>query len=133
MGRHAYDTGGGDFTDYEFQVPIFAITREVPQRVAKGESDKLSFSFVIEGFESAIEKARAAAGDKDVTGIGGENAAQQRIRARLVDEIQIEVMPALLGGGFRLFEHLADEQIELGKLEVMETSTITHVKRRIVK
>lgn len=133
MGRHAYDTGGGDFTDYEFQVPIFAITREVPQRVAKGESDKLSFSFVIDGFESAIEEARAATGDKDVTVMGGENAAQQCIRAKLVDEIQIEVMPVLPGGGLRLFEHLADEQIELGKLKVMETSAVTPLKFRVVK
>jgi len=76
MGRHAYDMANGDFTDYEFQVPIFVITHEAPQRVAKGENDALSFIFVTNGVKTAIERARAAARDKDVTPVGGANAAQ---------------------------------------------------------
>jgi dihydrofolate reductase len=133
MGRHAYDMANGDFTDYEFQVPIFVITHEAPQRVAKGENDALSFIFVTNGVKTAIERARAAARDKDVTPVGGANAAQQCLAEGLVDELQVDVMSVLLGGGLRLFEHLGDAQIELEKLKVIEIPTRTHLRFRVVK
>jgi dihydrofolate reductase len=137
MGRCAYDMADGDFTDYEFQVPIFVITHEAPERVAKGENDSLSFTFVTDGVSSAIEKAKAASlrseGDKDVTMIGGANTAQQCIRAGLVDEIHIDLMPILLGGGLRLFEHLGSEQIKLEKIKVIEAPTRTHLSFRLIK
>ena len=72
MGRRSYDMGEGDFTGYEFQVPIFVLTHRAPERAAKGENERLTFTFVTDGIESAIEKARAAAGDKDVAVIGAE-------------------------------------------------------------
>jgi dihydrofolate reductase len=137
MGRRAYDMADGDFTDYEFQVPIFVLTHEVPEKVAKGENERLTFTFVTDGVESAIEKAKAASlrsgGDKDVTVIGGANTAQQCIRARLLDEIQIDLMPLLLGEGLRLFEHLGAEEIELEKTEVIDAPTRTHLRFRVVK
>lgn len=133
MGRRAYDMADGDFTDYEFQVPIFVITHEAPERAAKGENDNLSFTFVTDGVTSAIEKAKAAAGDKDVTIIGGASSAQQSIREGLVDEIRIDLMPVLLGGGLRLFEHLGSEAINLEKLKVIEATVRTHLRFRVVK
>jgi dihydrofolate reductase len=77
MGRRAYDMAEGDFTDYEFQVPIFVLTHDAPEKAAKGENERLTFTFVTGGIESAIEKAKVAAGDKYVTVIGGANTAQQ--------------------------------------------------------
>ncbi|MDQ3005335.1 MAG: dihydrofolate reductase, partial [Chloroflexota bacterium] len=77
MGRHAYDMANGDFTGYEFQVPIFVLTHHVPEQVAKGENQNFKFNFIIDGIESAIEKARAAAGEKDVTVVGGADIFQQ--------------------------------------------------------
>jgi dihydrofolate reductase len=120
MGRHAYDMAQGDFTDYEFQTPIFVLTHHVPAKVAKGENERLSFTFVTDGIESAIEKAKAAAGDKHVTVIGGANIGQQCIQKGLVDEIQIGIMPVLLGGGLRLFDDLGFEPLQLERLSVME-------------
>ena len=67
MGRHAYDMTDGDWTDYEFQVPIFVLTHRPPERPAQG----LKFTFVTDGVESAMKQAHAAAGDKDVTVVGG--------------------------------------------------------------
>jgi dihydrofolate reductase len=133
MGRRAYDMGNGDFTDYEFQVPIFVLTHEVPDTVAKGENEKLAFTFVTDGVESAIEKAKAAAGNKDVAVIGGANIAQQCLKAGLLDEIQIDLMPLLLGEGLRLFEHLSMEQIELEKTKVIDAPVRTHLIFRVVK
>jgi dihydrofolate reductase len=133
MGRHAYDMGNGDFTDYEYQVPIFVLTHQVPEKAAKGENAQLKLTFVTDGIESAIEQAKAAAGDKDVTVIGGANIAQQLIRARLVDEIEIGIMPVLLGEGLRFFEHLGTEQIELEKVKVLESGDRTDLRFRVVK
>jgi dihydrofolate reductase len=133
MGRRAYDMAEGDFTDYEFQVPIFVLTHGVPEKVTKGENERLTFTFVTDGIESAIEKAKAAAGDKYVTVIGGANIAQQCIKKGLFDEIQIGIVPFLLGEGLRLFEHLGNEQIELERMRVLESPTRTDLRFRVVK
>src|SRR5215467_15864154 len=71
MGRRAYDMAKGDLTDYEYQVPIFVLTHHVPEQRPKGENDQLRVTFVTDGIQSAIEKAQAAAGDKQVTVVGG--------------------------------------------------------------
>src|SRR5437667_10268738 len=71
MGRRAYDMAEGDLTDYEYQVPIFVLTHHVPEKMAKGQNDRLTVTFVIEGIESAIEKAKAAAGDRQIMGVCG--------------------------------------------------------------
>jgi dihydrofolate reductase len=133
MGRHAYDMAEGDFTGYEFQVPIFVVTHRVPQQVAKGENDKLRFTFVTDGVERAIEQARAAAGEKDVTVIGGAHIAQQLIKAGLVDELQLSIMPVLLGAGLRLFDQVGPEPIELEKIKVIDSPTRTDIWFRVVK
>src|SRR5574337_769887 len=85
MGRRAYDMAEGDLTDYEYQVPIFVLTHHVPAKGPKGENDQLTVTFVTGGVERAIEKAKAAAGDKHVMVVGGANTAQQCLRAELVD------------------------------------------------
>jgi dihydrofolate reductase len=86
MGRRSYDMGEGDLTDYEYQVPIFVLTHAVPEKVAKGQNDQLTVTFVTDGIERAIAQAKAAAGDKQVTVVGGANTAQQCLRAGLVDD-----------------------------------------------
>src|SRR5260221_12480303 len=71
MGRKAYDMAEGDLTDYEYQVPIFVLTHHLPEKAVKGENDRLTVTFVTEGIHRAIEKAKAAAGNKQATGVGG--------------------------------------------------------------
>jgi dihydrofolate reductase len=132
MGRRAYNMAEGDFTGYEFQVPIFVLTHHIPEKVAKGENEKLSFTFVTGGIESAIEQAKAAAGDKCVAVIGGPDTVQQCIEKGLLDEIQLGIVPILLGGGLRLFEHL-DKQIELERMRVIESPGRTDLRFRIIK
>ncbi len=133
MGRRSYDLAQGDLTGYEYQVPIFVVTHEAPKQVPKGQNDKLRVIFVTEGIESAIERAKAAAGEKDVTIVGGANTAQQLLRAGLVDEIEIGIMPLILGQGLRFFEHLDDEQIELERTRVMESGARVDLRFRVVK
>jgi dihydrofolate reductase len=133
MGRRAYDMAEGDLTDYEFQVPIFVLTHHVPEKVAKGENDQLTLTFVTDGIESAIEKAKAAAGDKHVTVIGGANTAQQCLRVGLVDEIRIGIIPVLFGEGLRFFEPVDNEQMKLERARVFESPTRTDLWFRLVK
>jgi dihydrofolate reductase len=132
MGRHSYDMGQGDFTDYEYQVPIFVLAHHVPAKGPKGENDRLTVTFVTDGIESAIAKAKAAAGDKQVTVVGGAQTAQQCLRAGLVDEIHIGIVPVLLGEGLRFFEPGGIEQMELEKTRVFEFPTRTDLWFRVV-
>ena len=133
MGKRAYDMAEGDFTDYEFQVPIFVLTHAVPEKGAKGENDKLTLTFVISGIERAIDQAKAAAGDKHIIVIGGANTAQQCLRAGLVDEIHIGIVPVFFGEGLRFFEPLVNEQMELKRTRVFESLTRTDLWFRVVK
>ena len=133
MGRRAYEMANGDFTGYEYQVPIFVLTHQVPEVAAKGENGRLSFTFVTGGVEIAIEQARAVAGDKGITVIGGPRTFQQCIRARLVDQIQIRLMPILLGTGLRLFEESGIEQFQLERTQTVNLPTRTDIRFRILK
>jgi dihydrofolate reductase len=133
MGRRAYDMAEGDLTDYEYQVPIFVLTHHVPEQGPKGENDRLRVTFITDGVESAIERAQAAAGDKQVMVVGGANTAQQCLRAGLVDEIHIGIVPVLLGDGLRFFELRANEQLELERTRVFASSTRTDLWFRVVK
>ena len=118
---------------YEFQVPIFVLTGTKPEKNPK-ENENLTFTFVTEGIEAAISQAKEAAGGKDVTIIGGASTAQQALRAGLVDELQLDIMPVLLCGGLRLFEALGTEQIRLERMEVVELPAgRTHLRFRIVQ
>ncbi|HEY6540526.1 MAG TPA: dihydrofolate reductase family protein [Ktedonobacteraceae bacterium] len=133
MGRRAYDMAEGDLTDYEYQVPIFVLTHHIPEKVAKGENNQLTLTFVTDGIESAIEKAKAAAANKHVMVIGGANTAQQCLRAGLVDEIHIGIVPVLFGEGLRFFEPGGIEQLELERIRIFESPTRTDLWFRVVK
>lgn len=134
MGMRSFEMAQGDLTGYEYQVPIFVLTHNVPKMTIKGQNENLSVSFVTDGIESAIAKAKTAAGDKNVMVVGGADTAQQCLKAGLVDEIEIGIMPVLLGGGLRFFEYLTDEQIQLEKIRLLESSGgRTDIYFRVVK
>jgi dihydrofolate reductase len=107
----------------------FVVTHTVPQEWIKTGSP---FTFVTDGVESAVEKAKNAAGEKNVD-VMGASIAQQCLKAGLLDEIQIDLAPVLLGGGVRLFDHLGGGPIELEKLAVVEGVDVIHLRYRVVK
>ena len=110
-------------------VPVFVVSHTIPQEwVYEGSP----FRFVTDGLQSALEQAKAVAGDKDV-GVIGASLVQQCIRAGLLDEIHVDVVPVLLGGGVRLFDHLGTEPIELESTRVIEGAGVTHLTFRVVK
>jgi hypothetical protein len=90
-------------------------------------------AFVTDGIETAVEQARAAAGDRDVSLAGGANVIQQALQAGLVDEMELHVVPVMLGSGTRLFDGLADAGIEVEKIRAIDSPNVTHLTFRIVK
>jgi dihydrofolate reductase len=90
------------------------------------------FTFVTGGIESALEQARAAAGEKDVRIAGGANVIQQYLSAGLVDEIQIHLAPVLLGDGVRLFDGIDPGRVSLERARVMDSPRVTHLGYRVV-
>jgi dihydrofolate reductase len=135
MSRRAYAMGDPDeyANNYEYQVPIFVLTHHVPEKLPK-QNENLTFTFVTEGIESAIRQAKAAAGEKNVAVIGGASTTQQCLKAGLLDEFQIGIMPVLLGEGLRLFDYHGIESIELEKIRVMESAGgRTDILFRVVK
>jgi dihydrofolate reductase len=96
-------------------------------------NERLTVTFVTDGIEHAIEQAKAAAGDKHVMVVGGANTAQQCLRAGLVDEIHIGIVPVFLGDGLRFFEPGVDERMALEKTRVFESATRTDLWFRVVK
>ena len=134
MGRRAYAMGDPDsyVDNYEYQVSIFVLTHAVPEKLPK-QSEKLTFTFVTDGIESAIRQAQAAAGDKNVTVVGGASTAQQCINAGLADEIEIGIVPILFGGGLRFFDHLGADSIELETTRGGEAAGVTYLTFRVVE
>jgi len=130
MGWRWFDIGEkpwGD--DPPFHIPVFVLTHHPRATIKKGRT---TFTFITDGIESALEKARSAAGDKNVD-VGAANVAQQYIRAGLLDEIQIHLVPILLGEGVGLFDHLSPNPIELERTRIVEAPGVTHLRFRVVK
>jgi dihydrofolate reductase len=131
LGRRMFENAKGWGDEPPFHVPVFVLTHEPREPVTK--KGGTTFTFVTEGIESALEQAREAAGDKDVSVAGGANTIQQFLSAGLVDEMQIHVAHLLLRDGIRLFDHLGPEQIEVEGTRVVESREVTHLKFRIIK
>lgn len=119
--------------DYEFQVPLFILTHSIPEKKPQG-NEKLSVTFVTDGIESAIAQAKNAAGDKMVEIIGGANTIQQALNSGLCDELQIDIMPILLGKGLKLFENLDIDKIQLERISVQEITPMrTSIMFKVTK
>jgi dihydrofolate reductase len=87
----------------------------------------------VDGIESALTRVKATAGDKDVNIMGGAKIGQQYIRAGLVDEISIQLVPILFGSGTRLFEQHGNEPIQLETIDAINTAAATHMRFRVIK
>jgi dihydrofolate reductase len=130
MGRKSFDKNEGDGGWGDGgplgDTPCFVVTH------AKPATSYLSvFTFVTDGVASAIEQAKAVAGDK-VVGLHGATVMQQALPLGLVDEIRVHVIPVLLGGGTPLFGHL-DSPVTLERTNALVTPAATHIGFRVVR
>ena len=124
VGRHTFDYAGRWNGDHH-GVPIFVPTRGTPP-----EPDSGWVHYVTDGVESAMRRAKEAAGDADVM-VHGAELAQSLLRAGVLDELEIHLVPVLLGEGRRLFEHLGREHIELELTRVLDAPGVTHLRYRV--
>jgi dihydrofolate reductase len=127
-GRKTFDITGG-WGGHPPGEPCFIVTHHVPQEwVRKGSP----FVFVTDGVESAIRQAKEAAGEKNVV-LCTASILQQALQAGLVDELDIDLAPVLLGNGVRLFDQLDNISIKLEKVVAIDAPHVTHLKYRVVK
>ena len=140
MGRKMFSGGEGSWEndpradgwwgdDPPFHVSVFVLTHQA--RGTKVMEGGTSFEFVTDGIEAALERAKAAAGDKDVLLAGGASIVQQYLKAGLLDELQIHVAPALLGEGTSLFDRLGIEPVGLEATRVIASPSVTHLRFRV--
>ena len=129
-GRRTFDLTNGWGGRHPLDVPVFVVSHTVPQE--EWVYERSPFTFVTDGLQSALEQAKAIAGDKDV-GVVGASLVQQSIRAGVLDEIHFDLVPILLGDGVRLLDNLSPEPIELERTRVIEGAGVTHLTFRVVK
>ena len=136
MGRNMFGGGPGPWSAADawkgwwgrnppFHHPVFVLTHHAREDLALDGGT--TFTFVTDGIERALDRARRAAGGKDVALSGGAQAAQQYLRAGLVDEMQLHVVPILLGGGERLFDGV-DDLHGLRLVETVAAPDVVHLK-----
>jgi dihydrofolate reductase len=139
MGRKMFGpVGGGDWGDGSwhgwwgdeppFHYPVFVLTHHEREPL---ELLGTTFYFVTDGIESALDQAKEAAGDQNVKLSGGAEVARQYLAAGLIDEMELHVVPVLLGSGERLLDGLGD--LELEQVRAVEAPGVTHLKYRVVK
>jgi dihydrofolate reductase len=129
-GRRTYDVsdawgGSGPMPG----IPLFVVTHQVPREVPAGDPP---YTFVTEGVERAVELARSAADGKDVF-LQGASIVQQCLRAGLIDELVISLVPVVLGRGVRLLDGLEPGCVELEVVRVVDAPGVTHLEYRVVK
>jgi dihydrofolate reductase len=136
MGRNMFGGGPGPWGEEPWQgwwgdeppfhVPVFVLTHHGREPlVMQGGT---TFTFVTDGIESALDQAKETAGERDVSLGGGADVARQYLAAGLVDELQLNVAPVLLGAGARLFEGGAGAGLNLESTLVVETPDVTHLR-----
>jgi dihydrofolate reductase len=132
-GRRTYDSSvrwwGADGPSGPARRPVFVVTHEAPKETPAGGV----YTFVTGGIEQALHMAKAAAAGKNVCVMGGADIGQQYIKAGLLDELSIHLVPVLFGSGTRMFDHLSDEHIQLEAIDVIQAKEATHLRFRIVK
>jgi dihydrofolate reductase len=135
MGRNMFGGGPGPWGDDHwngwwgddppFHTPVFVLTHHAREPLSLSDT---TFNFVTDGIEAALAQAKSAGGGKDVKLAGGADAARQYLAAGLVDEMELHVVPILLGGGERLLDDVGDLKLE--QVRAVEAPGVTHLKYR---
>src|SRR5918992_383515 len=119
--------GGGGGPQPPFHKPVFVLTHHEREPLTLSDT---TFTFVTDGIQSALERAKAVAGDKDILLGGGADVINQYLAAGLVDELELHVVPLLLGGGARLFAGVGPD-LTLEQVRAVEAPGVAHLKYRV--
>jgi dihydrofolate reductase len=133
VGRRMFDLGEepwGDPPPFQNN-PVFVVTRRPHAPIAK--QGGTTYTFVTDGLEAALRRARAAAGDRDVAVLGGAEIIRQCIRDGLLDELRLHVVHSLLGGGTALFGGLDPADVALERIGLVDADGATHLTFRLAR
>ena len=136
MGRNMFGPIRGEWTgdwrgwwgeEPPYHAPVFVLTHHAHDPIEM--QGGTTFHFVTDGFAAGLERARAAAGDREILIAGGASTVRQALAAGAIEEITLDIAPVLLGSGERLFDGVADPGLE--PVEVTQSPLATHVRYRI--
>lgn len=138
MGRGKFGGGPGPWRDEwrgwwgdqpPFHMPVFVLTHHERDPLTLSDT---TFTFVTGGIEAALDRARDAAGGKDVLVGGGASVVNQYLAAGLVDELELHVAPLVLGGGARLFDGVG-HGLQLEQVRAIGAPGVAHLEYRVVR
>jgi dihydrofolate reductase len=138
MGRNMFGPVRGEWSrdwrgwwgeDPPYHAPVFVLTHHPREPVPMAGGT--TFSFVTDGIESALARAREAAGERDVAVAGGAETVNQFLAAGLIDELRVHVAPLTLGSGSRLFDGVP--ALVLDQVSSRSASLVTHVTYRVAE
>jgi dihydrofolate reductase len=124
-GRRTFEFAGGWAGDHHDGVPILVLTHVAPDEPAPGHA-----RYVTDGVASCVAQAKAAAGGRDIL-LHGASTAQACLRAGLLDEMELHLVPVLLGQGRRLFEDLPPDHVELDLVRRLDGPGVLHLRYRV--
>ncbi len=128
VGRRLFDSTKAWGGNHPMGTPVVVVTHSIP---AGWPREGSPFTFVTDGIESAIEQAKAIAGDK-IVGVNGGTIARQCLEAGLLDEVWVDLVPVLLGGGTPFFGALTNAPVELdGPVSVVAGDRVMHLRYRV--
>jgi dihydrofolate reductase len=128
VGRTMHDLADGWGDDPGFGVPVYVVTHRPHETVVKGDT---TFEFVTDGIDVALEKARVAAGEKNVIVMGGADLLRQYLDAGVVEELMLTIAPVLLGAGKRLFDGIERTDLVFERTAVIESPYATHLRYEV--
>ena len=132
-GRNTYDHSlpwwGADGPTGPARIAVFVVTHSEPE----DQLENGVYRFMTGGIEAALEQAKEHADGKTVTVMGGADLGRQYIRAGLVDQVSIHLVPVLFGGGIRMFDELGGEHVQLEAIDLVPTPSATHLRFRVMK
>jgi dihydrofolate reductase len=127
-GRGTFEPAGGWGGDHHDGVPIFVLSRHAPD----AETAQWPLVSYVDDVRTAMAEAKRAAGDRNVL-VHGAGVAQLALAAGVLDELEIHLVPVLLGQGRRLFDNLRPEHIELERTRILEGDGVTHLHYRVAR
>jgi dihydrofolate reductase len=129
MGRTMLDVGIGPWGDEPaFHAPVFVVTHRRAERIERAGGT--SYTFVTDGPDAALRRARKAAGDPDIRIEGGAVIIREYLHAGVVDELRLHVVPILFGDGVRLFTEAEDRSLTLAATGTIDEHGVTHLRLR---
>ena len=129
-GRRYFDLANGWGGNHPMGVPTFIVSHSVPDGWPREDSN---IRFVTDGVDSAVEQAKAAAGDDKFVGVATPDIIQQLLNKGLIDRLHVNLVPVLLGAGVPFFANLANAPVRLSDPDVVESKGVMHLTYDVLK